>query len=118
MSELRAKRISIALDDFGTGYSSLTHLCQLLFNRIKIDKSFVAEMTTRTDCAAIVSAVIALGRSLRVSITAEGVETQDQLTVLQAAGSTEAQGYLFSRPRPGAEMLELLSASAAKAIAA
>jgi diguanylate cyclase (GGDEF)-like protein len=108
LRELRGHGITIALDDFGTGYSSLTHLRQLLINRIKIDKSFVAEMTTRTDCAAIVSAVIALGNALDVGITAEGVETHDQLVVLKAAGCTEAQGYLFSRPRPAAEILKAL----------
>jgi diguanylate cyclase (GGDEF)-like protein len=109
LGELRRHGINIALDDFGTGYSSLTHLRQLLFNRIKIDKSFIAEMTTRTDCVAIVSAVIALGHSLGVSITAEGVETNDQLVMLRAAGCTEVQGYLFSRPKPAAELVACLS---------
>ncbi len=118
LSQLRRHGISIALDDFGTGYSSLTHLRQLLFNRIKIDKSFIAEMTTRVDCVAIVSAVIALGHSLGVSITAEGVETHEQLTMLRAAGCTEMQGYLFSRPRPAAEILASLSAGGAEVIAA
>jgi diguanylate cyclase (GGDEF)-like protein len=118
LSQLRCHGISIALDDFGTGYSSLTHLRQLLFNRIKIDKSFVAEMTTSADCAAIVSAVIALGDRLGVSITAEGIETADQLAILRAAGCTEAQGFLFSKPRPVAEILELLSAGTAQLIAA
>jgi diguanylate cyclase (GGDEF)-like protein len=110
LTQLRSRGISVALDDFGTGYSSLTHLRQLLFDRIKIDKSFVAEVTTRAECAAIVSAVIALGNSLGVCITAEGVETDDQLTILRAAGCTEVQGYLFSRPISGAKILERLSA--------
>jgi predicted signal transduction protein with EAL and GGDEF domain len=118
LSELRGHGISIALDDFGTGYSSLTHLRQLLFNRIKIDKSFIAEITTRADCMAIVSAVISLGYSLGVSITAEGVETPDQLAMLRAAGCTEVQGYVFSQPRPGAEILERLWASTAEVVAA
>jgi diguanylate cyclase (GGDEF)-like protein len=118
LSQMRRRGISIALDDFGTGYSSLTHLRQLLFNRIKIDKSFIAEMTTRGDCVAIVSAVIALGHSLGVSITAEGVETRDQLDMLRAAGCTEMQGYLFGRPRPGAEILASLSAGSVEVIAA
>ncbi len=118
LSEMRRCGISIALDDFGTGYSSLTHLRQLLFNRIKIDKSFIAEMTTRVDCVAIVSAVIALGHSLGVSITAEGVETHEQLVMLRAAGCIEVQGYLFSRPRPAAEILASLSAGDIKVIAA
>jgi diguanylate cyclase (GGDEF)-like protein len=118
LSQLRSRGISIALDDFGTGYSSLTHLRQLLFDRIKIDRSFVAEVTTRAECAAIVSTVIALGNSLGVAITAEGVETRDQLNILRAAGCTEVQGYFFSRPIPGAEILERLSASRAKVVAA
>ena len=118
LSELRGHGISIALDDFGTGYSSLTHLRQLLFNRIKIDKSFIAEITTRADCMAIVSAVISLGYSLGVSITAEGVETPDQLAMLRAAGCTEVQGYVFSQPRPGAEILERLWAGTAEVVAA
>jgi diguanylate cyclase (GGDEF)-like protein len=117
--QLRERGISIALDDFGTGYSSLTHLRQLLFDRIKIDKSFVAEMTTRADCAAIVSTIIALGKSLGISVTAEGVETETQIALLRAAGCTEAQGYLFSRPRPATDILKtLLSNGAAGVIAA
>jgi EAL domain-containing protein (putative c-di-GMP-specific phosphodiesterase class I) len=109
LSQLRHNGISVALDDFGTGYSSLTHLRQLLFDRIKIDRSFVAEVTTRGECAAIVSAVIALGESLGVSVTAEGVETHDQLAILRATGCTEVQGYLFGRPISGAAILDRLS---------
>ena len=109
LRQLRDYGINIALDDFGTGYSSLTHLRQLLLNRIKIDKSFVAEMSRRSDCAAIVAAVIFLGKSLGLSITAEGVETHDQLAILRAAGCTDAQGYLFSPPRPATEILQIMS---------
>jgi len=118
LSQLRGVGISIALDDFGTGYSSLTHLRQLLFNRIKIDRSFVAEITTRPECAAIVCAMIALGKSLGVSITAEGVETHDQLAILRTAGCVEVQGYFFSRPLPGAEILARLATNGAEVIAA
>jgi predicted signal transduction protein with EAL and GGDEF domain len=118
LAQLRGRGISIALDDFGTGYSSLTHLRQLLFDRIKIDRSFVAEVTTRAECAAIVTAVIALGSTLGVSITAEGVETRDQLNILRAAGCTDVQGYFFSRPIPAEKLLERLSASKAKVAAA
>lgn len=118
LAQLRSRGISIALDDFGTGYSSLTHLRQLLFDRIKIDRSFVAEVTTRAECAAIVTAVIALGSTLGVSITAEGVETRDQLNILRAAGCTEVQGFFFSRPIPGEKLLERLSESKAKVAAA
>jgi EAL domain-containing protein (putative c-di-GMP-specific phosphodiesterase class I) len=92
------------LDDFGTGYSSLSYLRAFPFDKIKIDKSFVDEMQSRTDCAAIVSAVAGLARTLNMATTAEGVETPEQLALLRAAGCGQAQGYLFSRPRPLAEL--------------
>ena len=106
------------MDDFGTGYSSLTHLQELLFDRIKIDKSFVAQVTTRPECAAIVSAVIALGSSLGVGVTAEGVETHDQLAILRIAGCVEVQGYFLSRPIPVSELSDRLSAKAIEVVAA
>ena len=74
------------------------------FDKIKIDKSFVQEMPYRADCAAIVSAVTSLGRSLQIDTTAEGVETPEQFKLLQAAGCTQAQGYLFAKPKPVAEL--------------
>ena len=118
LGQLRSQGISIALDDFGTGYSSLTHLRQLLFDRIKIDKSFVAELTTRAESAAVVSAVIALGNSLGVGVTAEGVETRDQLVLLRAAGCVEVQGYYLARPMPFAQVVERLSVREPRIIAA
>jgi predicted signal transduction protein with EAL and GGDEF domain len=107
---LRDRGVSIALDDFGTGYSSLTYLRQFPFDRIKIDQTFVAEMTTRADCAAIVMAVAGLGRSLGVDITAEGIEMPDQLMMLRAAGCTDGQGFLICRPRPAGQIADILSA--------
>jgi EAL domain-containing protein (putative c-di-GMP-specific phosphodiesterase class I) len=104
LHQLKALGISIVLDDFGTGYSSLSYLRLFPFNKIKIDRSFVAELSSRADCAAIVCAMTNLGRSLNIDTTAEGVETRDQLDLLRAAGCTHAQGYLFSRPRPASEM--------------
>jgi diguanylate cyclase (GGDEF)-like protein len=101
---LRRMGVSIVLDDFGTGYSSLSYLRAFPFDKIKIDKSFVDEMQSRTDCAAIVSAVAGLARTLNMATTAEGVETPEQLALLRAAGCGQAQGYLFSRPRPLAEL--------------
>jgi EAL domain-containing protein (putative c-di-GMP-specific phosphodiesterase class I) len=74
------------------------------FDKIKIDQSFINEMSTRTDCAAIVCAVTGLGRSLNIATTAEGVETQEQFTLLRAVGCTQIQGYLFGRPVPAAEL--------------
>lgn len=92
--------VRIVLDDFGTGYSSLSYLRMFPFKKIKIDKSFVAEMPHRADCAAIVCAVTNLAQSLDMTTTAEGVETWEQFELLHAAGCREAQGYLFSRPCP------------------
>jgi diguanylate cyclase (GGDEF)-like protein len=105
---LQAQGVRIAMDDFGTGYSSLGYLRRFPFDKIKIDQSFVRNMTDRQDCLAIVRAVIGLGRSLGMAVNAEGVETGDQLDALIAEGCLELQGYYFSKPRPGAEVLEML----------
>jgi diguanylate cyclase (GGDEF)-like protein len=104
LNELRGLGISIALDDFGTGYSSLSYLRMFPFNKIKIDKSFVSGLSQMDVCAAIVCAVANLGRSLDIITTAEGVETEEQLELLRAAGCTQAQGYLFGRPCPIADL--------------
>ena len=100
LHQLRMMGISIVLDDFGTGYSSLSYLRMFPFDKIKIDRSFVHELAKNADCAAIVSAVAGLGRSLRIGTVAEGIETEDQLLLVRAAGCTHAQGYLFGRPCP------------------
>jgi diguanylate cyclase (GGDEF)-like protein/PAS domain S-box-containing protein len=105
LHELKKLGVSIVLDDFGTGYSSLSYLKMFPFDKIKIDRSFVAEMDDRADCAAIVGCVIALGRSLGMGTVAEGVETAEQVQLLRAAGCREAQGYLFSRPVPAADLV-------------
>jgi EAL domain-containing protein (putative c-di-GMP-specific phosphodiesterase class I) len=104
LHRLRALGISIVLDDFGTGYSSLSYLRMFPFDQIKIDRSFVSELSSNTDCAAIVSAVAGLGRTLHVATVAEGVETEEQLLLVRAAGCTHAQGFLFGRPCPAAEL--------------
>ena len=104
LHQFRAQGISIALDDFGTGYSSLSYLQSFPFEKIKIDRSFVANLTTRSDCAAIVSAVTGLARSLDMETTAEGVETEEQVMLLRAAGCGQMQGYLFSKPVPNSEL--------------
>lgn len=104
LHELHDLGASIALDDFGTGYSSLSYLRTYPFDKIKIDRSFVGEMPQMDVCAAIVCAVANLGRSLDIVTTAEGVETEQQFDLLRAAGCTQAQGYLFGRPRPVAEL--------------
>ena len=100
--------VRIALDDFGTGYSSLSYLRRFPFDRIKIDQSFVRELGGPRDCSAIVRAVVQLSRDLGMATTAEGVETPEQLRQLAAAGCTDIQGYLFSRPVPGPAIRELL----------
>jgi diguanylate cyclase (GGDEF)-like protein len=102
--------INIAMDDFGIGYSSLSYLRRFPFDRIKIDQSFVRELGKQTDCIAIVRAVTKLGIALGTAITAEGVETQEQLAALEREGCTEVQGYLFSRPVPGSGVIDLLRA--------
>jgi diguanylate cyclase (GGDEF)-like protein len=100
LHELAALGINIVLDDFGVGYSSLSYLRLFPFSKIKIDRGFVGEMTQRTDCATIVSAVTGLAHALDMKTTAEGVETWEQFRLIQAAGCSQAQGYLFSRPQP------------------
>jgi len=100
--------VTVALDDFGTGFSSLTYLRKLPFSRIKIDQSFISDMLTQPDCAAIVKSVIGLARDLRISVVAEGVETIDQLEYLRQTNCDEVQGYLISRPASAEQVLALL----------
>ena len=109
LHELRGFGVRISLDDFGTGYSSLSYLRSFPFDKIKIDRSFVSELATREDSMAIVRAVTGLGKSLGIVTTAEGVETDAQFELLRREGCTQAQGYLFSKPRPVAEVETMLS---------
>ena len=104
LSRLRAMGVKIALDDFGTGYSSLSYLRRFPFDRIKIDRSFVKDLTTSASARAIVSTVIALGRSLGMEVTAEGVEDRTQLHILNELGCDEAQGYLILEPVAAPEL--------------
>jgi diguanylate cyclase (GGDEF)-like protein/PAS domain S-box-containing protein len=109
LHRLRALGVRISMDDFGTGYSSLGYLRSFPFDKIKIDQSFVRELAQRPDCMAIIRAIAGLGTSLGIATTAEGVETNEQLERLRAEGCTEAQGYLFSEPRPRGEIEGLLA---------
>jgi diguanylate cyclase len=100
LHQLRALGVRIAMDDFGTGYSSLSYLQRFPFDKIKIDKSFIRALECDGDSAAIVRAVIGLGRSLRMPVIAEGVETAKQLEMLRLEYCEEIQGYLVGRPMP------------------
>jgi EAL domain-containing protein (putative c-di-GMP-specific phosphodiesterase class I) len=111
MQALRDKGMHIAIDDFGTGYSSLAYLKKLPISRLKIDRSFVSDTPDDKDDVAIVRAVIALGRSLGLSVLAEGIETVAQRQFLFQEGCNEGQGYLRGRPMPADELSRLLGLS-------
>ena len=96
------------MDDFGTGYSSLGNLRSFPFDKIKIDRSFVNDLQENVDSAAIVRAVLGLGRSLGMATCAEGVETAEQLKRLRNEGCTEVQGYYYSKPKPIENIPEML----------
>jgi len=108
LHKLRSHGIRISMDDFGTGYSSLSYLRSFPFDKIKIDKSFVQELATRSESMAIIRAVTGLGKSLGIPTTAEGVETPEQLAILRTEGCTEIQGYLVSAPRPSVGVAKIL----------
>jgi EAL domain-containing protein (putative c-di-GMP-specific phosphodiesterase class I) len=97
LEELRTMGIHLAMDDFGTGYSSLSYLRQYPFDILKIDRSFVSGITSETDNCALVNAIVNMGRSLNCLVVAEGIETSEQKSYLQAHGCPQGQGYLFSR---------------------
>jgi len=99
LNRIKALGVRIAMDDFGAGYSGLASLAHFPFDKIKIDRSFVSQLTEDADVAAIVASIVALGRTLSVDVTAEGVETSEQVTLLKAAGCSIVQGFLFGHPR-------------------
>jgi EAL domain-containing protein (putative c-di-GMP-specific phosphodiesterase class I) len=108
LQALRAIKVQLAIDDFGTGYSSLSYLSKFPINALKIDQSFVRQITTVLDETTIVTAVISMGRSLKLRVVAEGVETRKELAFLQAHQCDEAQGYYFSRPMVPEQFARLL----------
>ncbi len=108
LQALKALGVGIALDDFGTGYSSLGYLHRFPFNRLKIDRSFVQLLGQDEGTHAIIEAILAMARSLHLQVTAEGVETMQQLAALQAQGCGTVQGYLLGRPMPADQVLSYL----------
>ncbi len=103
LQAIRAMGVSIAIDDFGTGFSSLSYLARLPLDALKIDRSFVIDMTTSQQGLSLVATIINLAHSLKLKVVAEGVETEEQLRLLRLLGCDEMQGYLFSRALPSEE---------------
>ena len=108
LAELHEMGVGLALDDFGTGYSSLSSLRRFPIERVKIDRSFVADITADPDDAALTTAILSMAQSLQLRVVAEGVETLEQAEFLRARGCHELQGFLFSRPVPAVEFLRFL----------
>jgi EAL domain-containing protein (putative c-di-GMP-specific phosphodiesterase class I) len=118
LHQLRAIGVRIALDDFGTGFSSLSYLKRFPFDKIKIDRCFVSDISEADGSSSIVQAVVNIASALNMTTTAEGVETETQRDLLRKLGCTEMQGYLFSAPKPAAEVRTLFGAAAKEATAA
>jgi EAL domain-containing protein (putative c-di-GMP-specific phosphodiesterase class I) len=108
LKALKELGVSLAIDDFGTGYSSLSTLHSFPFDRIKIDRRFVAALGQDRGADAIIRAVIGLGRALRMQTVAEGVETEQQLAFLQTEGCNEVQGFLLARPSAFSDLTRLI----------
>ncbi len=114
LAALRVFGVSVAIDDFGTGYSSLSHLKRFPIDTMKIDRSFISDVLTSSDDAAIVTAVIALSKALNIKVVAEGVETEGQRQFLSERGCDTYQGYLFNKPMPADKFAEIFRAQMAR----
>jgi EAL domain-containing protein (putative c-di-GMP-specific phosphodiesterase class I) len=110
LEDLQGIGVQLALDDFGAGYSSLAYLQQLPFDKLKIDRGFVAALDQSANTGVIIQAIVALGRALGMSVLIEGVETEEQRVLLRLAGCNEMQGFLFARPGRAEEVDRLLAA--------
>ena len=108
LQSLRSRGIHIALDDFGTGYSSLSYLRSFPFDKVKIDQSFIRDLSVNQDAIAIVQAIVGMASSLGMHTTGEGVETVLQAQLLQLTGCSQVQGYLFGRPCPAAAIASIM----------
>ena len=108
LEKLKAMGLQLAIDDFGTGYSSLSYLSRFPIDTLKIDQSFVRDIASNADDAAIVSAIVGMGKNLQQRVIAEGVETSEQLAFLKALQCDEAQGFLFNHPLPAGDFSRLL----------
>jgi EAL domain-containing protein (putative c-di-GMP-specific phosphodiesterase class I) len=109
LHQLRSLGVRIAMDDFGTGYSSLSYLRKFPFDRIKIDRFFIADSDSNPESAVIVRTIAALGQALCIETTAEGIESATQLNLVQEAGCTEGQGYLISRPCSAEDIYDFIA---------
>jgi EAL domain-containing protein (putative c-di-GMP-specific phosphodiesterase class I) len=118
LQRIKSIGIHLAIDDFGTGYSSLSYLKRFPIDSLKIDQSFVRELTTNADDAAIATSILLMGRSLKLRVVAEGVETPSQLALLRVMKCDEVQGYLFSPPVPAEEAARMLAGGLAEQLAA
>jgi EAL domain-containing protein (putative c-di-GMP-specific phosphodiesterase class I) len=108
LGELRRLGLRISLDDFGTGYSSLSYLRTIPLTGIKIDRSFIKDLTSTTEARVIIKSISEIAAALGMSTTAEGIETEAQLASVRALGCREAQGFLLGKPAPANEVAELL----------
>jgi EAL domain-containing protein (putative c-di-GMP-specific phosphodiesterase class I) len=108
LRKLSEMGVQVSVDDFGTGYSSMSYLQRFPIDKLKIDRTFISDVTSSNDDASIVSAIVSLGHTLKLKVIAEGVETPEQLEFLQMLGCDQYQGFHYSKPMPAEEFAELI----------